>query len=116
MDSKDNGMGLDEFIGQAILDISTGIANAQKRAKTLSRVLVINQKIPTDVGAGSVELKHKVSIIKFELEVSVERKEEQTGGLKIYIAHAGIKSDQKALAKNKIQFELPVVFSAQEDE
>jgi hypothetical protein len=91
-------MKLEDFVKQTLLDITNGVASAQKEALLY-------------VAPGFVENKKQVDpqLVKFEVVVTVNK--EASGGIRVW-SFGDTKANISSEKTNRITFEVPVYFQA----
>ena len=92
-------MKLEEFVKQTLLDITNGVAEAQKTARLW-------------IAPGMVEGEPKLmpQMVSFEIVVTVSK--EGGGGISVW-SFGDIKGSASSESHNKISFEVPVYFQNQ---
>ena len=92
-------MKLEDFVKQTLLDITNGVAEAQKTARLW-------------IAPGKVEGEPKLApqMVAFEIAVTVSK--EGGGGINVW-SLGEIKGSASSESLNKISFEVPVYFQAQ---
>ncbi|MCM2291048.1 hypothetical protein NAC44_01735 [Allorhizobium sp. BGMRC 0089] len=91
-------MKLDEFVKQALLDITNGVAEAQRQSQLY-------------IAPGYVEGKRIEKPQEVKFEVSVTTSAEGGGGIKI-LSFGDVKASGKTESTNKLTFEVPIQFNA----
>jgi hypothetical protein len=92
-------MKLEDFVKQTLLDITNGVAEAQKSSKLW-------------IAPGKVEGQAQLSPQMVAFEVAVTVSKEGGGGISVW-SIGEIKGSAAAESVNKIAFEIPVFFQSQ---
>jgi hypothetical protein len=106
-------MELKEFVAQSIVQIMEGTKEAQEKVKELN-ALVNPYEDVIDRGMMGTTYVAKPSIIEFEVSITNEDKQGNSGGLSVLFGAISVggkvDSAETKIALNRLKFKVPVVY------
>lgn len=118
-------MELNEFISETILQIASGIKNAQDKTKDLDVIVNPNKTIgqngefwvPRLKNIDSYNIERRVQSIEMDISLTVTEKDTESIGGGIGISVLGIKADstgtKESSTQNRVKFTIPICLPTQ---